>query len=493
MFFPLGLGNKPKVLPIAVMCLMIFTFYYSSINFALVESLEEDKTFKTLTDEVVELRMKTILEACAKSLSKNDCKELGEIITEREIKATRSPASEKKKKLRETASLKETIEYAERMDRLVDFLGQFRAEPKEWPVEAKKTASFGKIEPKLEEIKDLTSKMALEKGFLSRSNYNLVSLTKATFMHGGWLHLISNFIMLVIFGIYLEQRVGFAVFGMLFLVGSYIGLSTEIFLGRQGTVLGASAGLMAVMGAFYILFIHAKLRFWFSFLVYNRTFYLPILYTMPLFFFASDIAAIADRNASDVAHLAHIGGLTFGIIVGLIERKLNPVPAPFLYIEEVHLLSKIKQSNNFEESFKALQDVAKWNSQNEAVSIEVVKELERWKPQLTELQVKTVINWSHLYLASRLEKRYFPESSVFLKDLSSCFTLSAVIKDLRWQNLIQLADYSLEKGYLKSAYDIYCYLLMAQPYNPALKGLDQTCKNIEHKLRSEELCQPQKT
>ena len=69
MFFPLGLGNKPKVIPIAVIGLLVFTFYYSTINFDLVASIEEDTTFKTLSDEVVKLRMKAILEACAVSLS----------------------------------------------------------------------------------------------------------------------------------------------------------------------------------------------------------------------------------------------------------------------------------------------------------------------------------------------------------------------------------------------------------------------------------------
>src|SRR5438270_6810928 len=78
----------------------------------------------------------------------------------------------------------------------------------------------------------------------------LVTLLTSTFLHAGWLHLLSNLLYLAVFGPAVERRLGSLKFGLVYL-GSALGgslahlftqpLSSQPAVGASGAVAGVIA------------------------------------------------------------------------------------------------------------------------------------------------------------------------------------------------------------------------------------------------------------
>ena len=124
--------------------------------------------------------------------------------------------------------------------------------------------------------------------------------------------MLSNLLILILFGIWVEQAVGFAETLLIFIIGSYFGLSLEIYLNHPPAVLGASAGIMALMGAFYVLFFRAELTFYILFWKVH----IPCKWIFPCLFFADDLLQIGNQQQNGVAHWAHFGGMLVGFVLG---------------------------------------------------------------------------------------------------------------------------------------------------------------------------------
>src|ERR1700757_2469373 len=77
-----------------------------------------------------------------------------------------------------------------------------------------------------------------------------------TFLHGGWLHLISNMWFLWIFGPAMEGRLGRIVFLVLYLGGGVAGSVVHVLTHVDSTepVLGASGAIAAVIAAHAVTF-----------------------------------------------------------------------------------------------------------------------------------------------------------------------------------------------------------------------------------------------
>ena len=70
---------------------------------------------------------------------------------------------------------------------------------------------------------------------------------------------------LIAFGIWVEQRAGFTITLMTFLAGSFTGIAIQLLAEPDSYVLGASAGISALMGAFFLFFMRAEFQFVFTF------------------------------------------------------------------------------------------------------------------------------------------------------------------------------------------------------------------------------------
>lgn len=149
------------------------------------------------------------------------------------------------------------------------------------------------------------------------------------FVHGGFIHLVSNMFFLLIFGSVVELIIGSAAFLVLFLVSGVVG--AWFFLWLTGltiaTLIGASgsiSGIMVIAGVLlgtqrvkFLYFIPTKDKF-FGFI------YLPA-WVAVLLWLPMDIAGYLSsvNEFGGIAYAAHIGGAGFGLIAGITIRMIK--------------------------------------------------------------------------------------------------------------------------------------------------------------------------
>lgn len=143
------------------------------------------------------------------------------------------------------------------------------------------------------------------------------------FLHGGFLHIFSNMWFLWVFGGTVEARVGRVAFPLLYLTGGTIGNVLQYFIAPASplAIIGASGAVATVLGTYYALFPHHKIKTLLIVIIFITVIDLPaslmLLYWFVIQLF-SGAAAIAPINAASggIAYFAHIGGFITGLLVG---------------------------------------------------------------------------------------------------------------------------------------------------------------------------------
>ncbi len=141
---------------------------------------------------------------------------------------------------------------------------------------------------------------------------NLTLLTYM-FLHGGWMHLLSNMAFLWVFGDNIEDAMGHVKFLVFYLLcGIAAGLAHALMSpDQQAPLIGASGAISGIIGAYLIL--HPRFKVWI--LLFGR---LPL--KIPAMFVLGgwvllQIISLFGSGKDDVAWWAHLGGLAAGIIL----------------------------------------------------------------------------------------------------------------------------------------------------------------------------------
>jgi membrane associated rhomboid family serine protease len=141
-----------------------------------------------------------------------------------------------------------------------------------------------------------------------------LAVVTSMFLHGSLLHLGGNMLFLWIFGNNVEDRLGRLGFAAFYLVGGIVATLAHVAVSRDSTVpsIGASGAIAAVMGAYLIWFPNARVRT----LVFLFLVNVPAKIVLGVWFV---LQFFTDPNEG-VAWMAHVGGFTFGVVVGLLLR-----------------------------------------------------------------------------------------------------------------------------------------------------------------------------
>jgi len=139
-------------------------------------------------------------------------------------------------------------------------------------------------------------------------------LFTSMFLHGGFLHLFFNMYVLLMFGGLIEQRIGSKRFLFIYVLGGlFAGGLYSLFppinpeTGLGVPALGASGAIMAILGLVIMLLPDLKVLFFFIIPMSMRT--------AGIIFAAFDLFGLFNP-ASGIAHLAHLGGLAVGLVIG---------------------------------------------------------------------------------------------------------------------------------------------------------------------------------
>ncbi len=144
---------------------------------------------------------------------------------------------------------------------------------------------------------------------------HLLNYLTYAFLHANVGHILSNMLFLYIFGNNVNDRLGHAGYAAFYLAGGVIAGVTHV-LGETSPVLGASGAVFAVTGAFLILFprAHITVLYFFGLIGLLEIPSLWFILAYLLINVLSQFTALLGPPGQ-VAHLAHLGGAFFGIVV----------------------------------------------------------------------------------------------------------------------------------------------------------------------------------
>lgn len=163
---------------------------------------------------------------------------------------------------------------------------------------------------------------------------NLITLVTSQFMHASFLHIGGNMLYLWIFGDNIEGRLGHIGYLVFYLLSGVIASLAHVVVNPTSNVpsLGASGAVAGVLGAYLVMFPHARVNtfiFLGIFFFLTRLSALLVIGFWAVLQFFSGFTEITNRTAQTageggVAYFAHIGGFVAGLLVGIIFSRVPP-------------------------------------------------------------------------------------------------------------------------------------------------------------------------
>ncbi len=147
------------------------------------------------------------------------------------------------------------------------------------------------------------------------------------FLHGGWMHFISNMWTLYLFGDNVEDRLGHFRFIVFYLLCGVAASITHYIFNIHSTVpaIGASGAIAGVMGAYFLMFPFARV------ITLIPIFFIPYFIEIPAFvylwvwfvsqLFSGAFSLLSPSEGGGIAWWAHIGGFVVGMFLLPVFRK----------------------------------------------------------------------------------------------------------------------------------------------------------------------------
>lgn len=148
-----------------------------------------------------------------------------------------------------------------------------------------------------------------------------LTLITSLFLHGGLMHLGFNMLYLWIFGNNIEDTLGHVRFVLFYLVCG-VGATLAHAISDPTSeipVIGASGAISGVLGAYLLLFPHARVTVVLPFLLVWPVFHLPAGIVLGIWFVMQLLSGLAGP-AEGVAWWAHIGGFVLGMALLFVFR-----------------------------------------------------------------------------------------------------------------------------------------------------------------------------
>ncbi|HEY5624243.1 MAG TPA: rhomboid family intramembrane serine protease, partial [Gammaproteobacteria bacterium] len=144
------------------------------------------------------------------------------------------------------------------------------------------------------------------------------TIVTSMFLHGGLLHLGGNLLYLWIFADNVEDSMGHARFVLFYLLCGVAAAITQAVPATDSTIpmIGASGAVSGVLGAYALLYPHARVLVAVPLFVVLYTLRLPAVFVLGIWFLGQLLSSLATSGAAGgVAFRAHVGGFVAGLLL----------------------------------------------------------------------------------------------------------------------------------------------------------------------------------
>jgi membrane associated rhomboid family serine protease len=152
-----------------------------------------------------------------------------------------------------------------------------------------------------------------------------LTLLTSMFMHGGFLHIAGNMLFLWVFGNNIEDRLGRVKFLLFYVVAGLAAVYAQALIdtGSTAPTIGASGAIAGVLGAYALLYPHARVLTLIFIIFFVTLVEIPALILLAVWFilqFVPALGQVAVETGGDqgVAYFAHVGGFVFGLAVAAV-------------------------------------------------------------------------------------------------------------------------------------------------------------------------------
>ncbi len=198
----------------------------------------------------------------------------------------------------------------------------FRERLEQGLVITKNKKNYSEWSEKRKEYKGIIGKTFISRFGYSPSENNFLGMFTCMYLHGGVMHLVGNMVFLWLVGAILEAAIGAIPFIVLYTV---TGICASALFGfiypmNPGPLVGASGAIAGLMGAYGVIFGLRKITVFYSLGFYFDYARLPALALFPVWV-ANEFFQLYSNAGSNVAYVAHIGGLLSGVVIGAGYRQ----------------------------------------------------------------------------------------------------------------------------------------------------------------------------
>lgn len=152
----------------------------------------------------------------------------------------------------------------------------------------------------------------------------VLTIFTSMLLHGSWMHLIGNMLFLWIFGNNVEDAMGHVRYLLFYLACGLAAVFAQALPAVSSTIpmIGASGAISGVLGAYLLLYPHARVLVLIPLGLLSRLVHLPAMFVLGFWFLLQLLSTmLSDPNQPGVAFAAHAGGFISGLILVLFFRR----------------------------------------------------------------------------------------------------------------------------------------------------------------------------
>ena len=155
---------------------------------------------------------------------------------------------------------------------------------------------------------------------------NWLTPLTSMFLHGGWMHIIGNMWFLYVFGDNVEDAMGRPRFALFYLFCGLTAAAAQVLANPSSAVpmVGASGAIGGVMGAYAVLYPHARIDVLLIFGFFVRVIPISALMMLGYWFLIQLVSGSVSNLEAGVAFWAHVGGFLAGALLALPFRGRGP-------------------------------------------------------------------------------------------------------------------------------------------------------------------------